>query len=584
MRLPQMLAAIAGLLLTNSAVAEPVDYIIVGGGTSGLLLANRLSRDPGTTVTVIDPGSDERQNAVVKSPNDWLQILSSYVAEQHVSVNQPHANNRKLTFYSGRGIGGTSLINGMTYIRGDATEFDSWEKLGNKGWNWETMMKYYKTLEDFVAPQEWQVDAGATFDPQVHGTAGDIHTCFNPRLLNGSWYAATVEAWSSLDVSKIKDVNSGSVRGFDVWPQTIDAKTNTRWDAASAFYWPISDSRANLKLINGTVTKLLWDDAKTERDGARASGVEYTSAEGDVLQLRAKEQIILAAGALKTPLILESSGIGQSARLEEHGIPVIVDLPGVGENLVDNPLVPYVYKSDFSTDGYTPYSTFLTARQLFGDATSDQASSVRAAIPQWAQQVVDRSNGALNVSAIETLMTLQHDLIFRQNATIVEVVQAAQAGALSGAAWNLLPFSRGSVHVSANGPAIDPRFLAVDYDLESTVAIGKVVRAFYNSSRIRPHVTGYLNPSAEQLPENASEEDWRRFVPGAVGPNNHPLGTASMMARELGGVVDAKLKVYGTANVRVVDASTVPTQLSGHLTATIYAIAERASEFILHKC
>lgn len=473
----------------------------------------------------------------------------------------------------------------MTYIRGDAPEFDSWEKLGNKGWNWETMSKYYKKLQGFVAPEQWQIDAGATFDPEVHGTGGDLHTCFNPKLLNGSWYNATVAAWSSLGVSKINDVNSGSVSGFDVWPQTIDAKTNTRWDAASAFYWPIYERRSNLKLINGTVSKLLWGDANTSK--ASASGVEYTSAKGDVVQLSAKKQVILAAGALKTPLILENSGVGQAARLKATGIPVVVDLPGVGENLVDNPLVAYVYKSDFIADGYTPYSAFLTAKQLFGDSTSDHASSVQKQIPQWAQQVVDRSHGALNMSAIEKIMTIQHDVIFNKNATIVEIVQAAQDGALSGASWNLLPFSRGSIHIgdkSINKPAIDPQFLAVDYDLDTTIAVGKTVRSFYNSSQIRPHVTAYLDPSTDKLPENPSEDDWRKFITGAAGPNNHPLGTASMMARELGGVVDAKLKVYGTANVRVVDASVVPTQISGHLTATIYAIAERASEFILKKC
>ncbi|KAJ6779884.1 hypothetical protein PWT90_09380 [Aphanocladium album] len=590
MHAPQqfLAAAFASLLLSHLAAAESVDYIVVGGGTSGLLVANRLSRDAGTTVAVIDPGSDERGNPIVKSPNDWFKIFGDHVAEPHDSVDQPHANNRILKFYSGRGIGGTSLINGMTYLRGDKSEFDSWEQLGNKGWNWETMMKYYKKLEGFVTPEQWQVDAGATFDPKAHGTGGDLHTCFNPLLLKGSWYNATVEAWSSLGVAKIKDVNSGSVRGFDVWPQTIDAKTNTRWDAASAFYWPVREQRRNLELINGTASKILWDEKKTKHDEVRASGIEYTSANGTVVQFSAKKQVILAAGALKTPLILENSGIGQAMQLKSNGIPVVVDLPGVGENLVDNPLISYVYKSDFIADGYTPYSTFLTAQDLFGNEMGPTSASVKKQIPNWAKQVVDRSRGALDVAAIEKLMDIQHDVIFNKNATIVEIVQAAQDGALSGAAWNLLPFSRGSIHISSgrgiNSYALDPQFLAVDYDLTTTIEIGKAVRGFYNTSQIRPHVAGYLDPTTDQLPENPSEDDWRKFVPNAVSPNNHPLGTASMMAREMGGVVDPKLKVYGTANVRVVDASVVPTQLSGHLTATIYAIAERASEFISEVC
>lgn len=477
----------------------------------------------------------------------------------------------------------------MTYLRGDIPEFDAWEKhLGNKGWNWNTMLKYYKKLERFVAPEKWQTAAGATFDPDFHGTDGEVHTCFNPKLLTGAYYEDTVQAWESLGLSKIKDDNSGSVAGFDVWPQLIDAETNTRWDAATAFYWPVSEERQNLKLVNGTVSKLLWDDASATQGKARAAGVEYTNARGAVVKLQAKKEVILAAGALTTPLILENSGVGQAALLKSRNIPVIVDLPGVGENLVDNPLVSYVYKTNLTTNGYTPYSTFATAQDLFGDETAAKASSSKSQIPRWAQQVVDRSSGALNASAIEKLMTVQHSLIFNENVTIAEIVQSARDGIFAGASWDLLPFSRGSIHTTAgNGiskPAFDLQFLAVDFDIEKQVAAGKLARSFYGAKQIAQHVTGYIDPSTDKLPEQPSDEEWVKFIRGAVNPNNHPLGTASMMARELGGVVSPKLKVYGTANVRVVDASVVPTQISGHLTATIYAIAERASEFIRKKC
>lgn len=473
----------------------------------------------------------------------------------------------------------------MTYVRGDAPEIDAWEELGNPGWNWETMLKYYKKLEKFTGPEEWQVDAGATFDPAFHGTDGEVHTCFNPILLNGSYYDDTVEAWKSLGHAKIKDANSGSVGGFDVWPQLIDAETNTRWDAATAFFWPVYDKRDNLKFVNGTANKLLWADHSGKHQ-ARASGVEYTSAAGETVQLKANKEIILAAGALTTPLILENSGIGQTALLKSRNIPVVVDLPGVGENLVDNPLVSYVYKSNINPNGYTPYATFVTAEGLFGSDTAAKASATKKQIPQWAQQVVDRSNGALNVASIEKLMNIQHDLIFKKNVSVAEIVQFANGDAFACSVWDLLPFSRGSVHSSGgNGaPAFDPQFLAVDFDLAKQIAIGKLTRSFYNSSQIRPLVAGYLDPSTDKLPENPSEDDWQRFIPNAVNPNNHPLGTAAMMSRELGGVVDPKLKVYGTTNVRVADASVVPTQLSGHLTATIYAIAERAAEFIRNKC
>lgn len=476
----------------------------------------------------------------------------------------------------------------MTYIRGDVAEFDAWEKdLGNPGWNWKTMLEYYKKVEHFQAPEDWQVDSGATYEPSFHTSDGDLHVGFIPDLINGTFYDHTVDGWDAVGIPKNKDANTGTTRGFDVFPQTIDSKANKRWDAATAFFWPVDETRSNLELHNGTVHKILWTKPCKRNSNMRASGVEYKAPGGEMIELMARKEVILAAGSLRSPLILENSGIGHAPLLRNNGIDVVVDLPGVGENLIDQPLSIMAYKGSFQVEGYSPYSIFATAQDLFGDDTQAVADESKAKITEWAKQVVDGSHGALKTSVVERLMQSQHDLIFSKNATLGEIVIAAQGDRFGSSHWELLPFSRGRIHIGPDGdiekPALDPRFLATDFDVATQSAIAKLVRRFYTSKPMQGLATTQLEPKPEDVPpEDATDEQWAAWVRSKAGSNNHPLGSAAMLPRDMGGVVGPELKVYGTANVRVVDASVIPTQISGHLTATIYAVAQRAAEMILN--
>ena len=340
-----------------------------------------------------------------------------------------------------------------------------------------------------------------------------------------------------------------------------------------------------MKLYNGTTQKIIWKKACQRNSDARASGVEYKSSNGETVQLMAKKEVIISAGALRSPLILENSGVGHAPLLKDNGVDVVVDLPGVGENLLDQPISIMAYQGNFVVEGYSPYSTFATAYDLFGNETENIAEESKNKIAEWAQQVVDGSRGALRSSSVEKLMRSQHDLIFSKNVTLSEVVLAAQGNRFGSSHWELLPFSRGRIHMGSEGienPKLDPRFLAADFDVTTQTAIAKLVRKFYTSKAMSEITGAQLEPSPDDVPpENATDEQWEAFVRGQAGSNNHPLGSAAMLPRELGGVVGPQLKVYGTANVRVVDASVIPTQISGHLTATIYAVAEKAAEMIL---
>ncbi|KUI56210.1 Glucose oxidase [Cytospora mali] len=554
------------------------DYVIVGGGTCGLLVANRLSEDPSTTVAVIEPGQDVRNNPNVTDPANFLVPFNTPIDWAYPTIAQPGASNRTLTFHSGKAIGGTSTINGMTYIRADAAEIDAWEALGDEGWNWDTLFPYYKKVEKFTLPTTAQVAAGAHFEPQYHGEDGDLHVGYRYALANGSFHGVVQDTWGNMGYPENSDVNSGVTRGFDVWPQTIDRDLDLRWDAARAYFYPVED-RANLRILRGTAIKLVWN---TEDDGRRkrASGVEYKNANNETTVVGIGKEAILSGGSLRTPLVLELSGIGNRQLLDSLGIRTVIDLVGVGENLQEQPNSVSLLglSNTLNVTGATTYSTFGTAEDIFGSNKSVIAASTNASLGRYAQLVASASHDGVNATALEQIFRVQHDLLFSKNVTISETITDYHSGNLLSVWWCLIPFSRGSVHLGStqliDEPVIDPRYFLADIDMTSQIAIGKQAQKFWKTNPMEAHVVANLTA------DPTSDEEWAEYISDTFEPNYHPIGTASMMARELGGVVDPELKVHGTSNVRVVDASVLPLQLSGHLTATLYALADRASEII----
>lgn len=306
-----VLTALTSVAITTTATS--FDYVVVGGGTCGLLLANRLSEDPNVTVAVIEPGEDTRNNTNVTDAGNFIVALGTSIDWAYSSTAQLGAANRSFTFHSGRAMGGTSTINGMTYVRADAAEIDAWEALGNKGWNWDTLFQYYKRTERFTPPTTAQEDAGAIFEPQLHGDQGDMHVGFRYALPNGSFPGTVQTTWKSLGYPVNPDVNSGDTRGFDVWPMTIDRESDLRWDSARAYYYPV-EGRANLVLFKGTALNM--ELGESEKDGLMsATSVRYVDDHNQTVTLNVNKEAILSAGALRTPLLLEMSGIGNPRRV-----------------------------------------------------------------------------------------------------------------------------------------------------------------------------------------------------------------------------------------------------------------------------
>ncbi|KAH8668551.1 GMC oxidoreductase [Xylariales sp. PMI_506] len=569
------------------------DYIIAGAGTAGLVVANRLSANPSTNVLVIEPGTDQRGNPNVTSVLGFLTAFNTSIDWQYDIVPQASLAGRNMQYHAGKAIGGTSTINGMTYIRGDSAEVDAWELLGNDGWNWDSLWPHYKAVESFEVPTKAQIaDGGASYNPSFHGESGLLKTGYPWEVVNGSFHDIVQDTWATLGYPLNPDPNGGDVRGFAVFPMTADRNRDIREDAATAFLWPFVN-RKNLKVIQGTVRNIVW---KTGASTLTAQGVEYLDPTGKVVSVSAKKEVILSAGAIRSPLILERSGVGNQAILESLGIDTVLNLPGVGENLIDQPIGSLVYSINSTSLPNTlqPYAEFATAEDVFGDETSALAASTEASLAAWADQVAAANNNATNATALAKIFAIQHDLIFNKNVTVGELLTSTTVGIPIGddlngwvvnTGWPLLPFSRGSVHLpSADGidnPVIDPKYMLVDFDTTITVALGKLLQNFFYTEPISSLVTGYISPGDAILPHGSPDEVWEALLIEGVSPNHHALGTAAMMSQELGGVVDPQLKVYGTSNVRVIDASVIPMQISGHLTATIYAVADRASSIIL---
>ncbi|KAF2841774.1 GMC oxidoreductase [Patellaria atrata CBS 101060] len=562
------------------------DYIIVGGGTAGLVIASRLSRIPFISVAVVEAGHSVFDNPNVTSTQGFGQALNSSIDWQYRTVPQIYTNDRILTYNAGKALGGTSTINGMTYIRADAAQIDSWESLGSPNWNWRALIPYYRRSETFQFPSHNDEDKGATFDPAAHGVKGPVNIGWNNHLMAQEIFIMVNRTWANLKIPYNHDANNGRTHGLYIWPSTVDKTLDIREDAARAYFYPIA-GRPNLKVYTNTLAlRLKWANISSSVSSrAIASGVEVLLSNNSTTTLTAIQEVILAAGSIRSSSLLEHSGIGDPRLLRKHGIPPKVPLPAVGEGLQDQPNVFILASTNVSFSGESAYCTFVTAADLFGAAITDEEARLRAAIKGYAASISAASNRVVDPEALERIYSLQADLIFKHNVTIGELITVPMPSGIGIAFWPLLPFSRGSVHVASRtataAPDIDPRFLMLEFDKDILVALAKLGRRVFSTNPIAEYVGKELIPGLGAVPLNANSSVWMNWLKSSYTPNAHPLGILSLAARELGGVVDTELRVYGTQNVRVVDASVIPGQISGHLSATVYAIAERAAEMML---
>ncbi|KAJ5998620.1 hypothetical protein N7451_006430 [Penicillium sp. IBT 35674x] len=583
------------------------DFVIVGGGTSGLVVANRLT-EKDFTVAVIEAGESVLNNFNVSTPYGYGRAFDTPIDWAYQTEDQEYAGGKKQTMRAGKALGGTSTINGMSYTRAQNAQIDAWESVGNKGWNWKSLLPYYKKSEGFQVPTPDQVANGADYYITYHGQNGPVKTGWPYGMANSSVLPVLDETLSQIRVSYNRDVNGGNMVGLTVHPDTVDREANVRQDAARAYYWPYQQ-RPNLKIITNTyANKIIWSNDSHE---AVATGVEVTGPDG-VLTVHASKEVILSAGSLKSPVILELSGVGNPDILKKYDIPVKVNISTVGENLQDQTNNGLTYGSRERWSGLPAFSALPSAEQIYGDKVESIANAVNASLADYAKAVANFSNGAVQEANVLAAFQLQHDLIFQKQVPYTEIVWLPLGSVFATEYWSLLPFSRGNIHITSSDPSkpasINPNYFMFDKDIIAQAEVAWYIRNAFNTAPLSDLVTEEYEPGMELLPNNASENDWSDWIKGTCKhallsfislplfvsvetfayalldrSNFHPVGTASMLPRAKGGVVDPQLKVYGTKNVRVVDASVLPFQLCGHLTSTLYAVAERTSDLIKNK-
>lgn len=401
----------------------------------------------------------------------------------------------------------------MSYTRAQKVQIDSWEKVGNKGWNWDSLMPYYKKSEGFEVPTPDQIARGADYYISYHGESGPLKVGWPIMMTNSSMLPILDETFQKIGVPYNRDVNGGNMVGLTAHPNTVDREANVRHDAARAYYWPF-EARHNLKIISNThANKILW--ANESNSEAVAIGVEVIGPDGGET-IYASKEVILSAGSLKSSVILEHSGIGNPEILGKYNIPVVVNISTVGENLQDQTNNGLAYEGREFWLGSPTFSALPSADQLYGKNVSAVASFVNSSLADYAKAVANSSNGAVQEANLLSAFQLQYDLVFKSQVPYAEIVFVPIAHSFSSEYWPLLPFSRGSIHIKsadASQPAsINPNYFMFEQDLNSQADVARYIRNIFETAPLSDLVGDEFSPSLDHVPVNASESEWTSWA------------------------------------------------------------------------
>ncbi|KAL4879031.1 GMC oxidoreductase-domain-containing protein [Aspergillus karnatakaensis] len=573
----------ASLLTDPKDVADKeFDYIIAGGGLTGLTVAVKLTENPDIDVLVIEKGFYESDNGpIIEDPNTYGQIFGTSADQNFLTVPQIH--NRTELIKSGKGLGGSTLINGNSWTRPDKAQIDSWEKVfGNEGWNWDGVFEYMNKAERARTPDEAQIAAGHSFDPSCHGFNGTVHA--GPRDNGQQWSAlmkALMETASDLGVPTQVDFNCGHPRGVSMIPNNLQ-EDQTRADTAREWLLP-NHRRTNLKILTGQVVgKVLFD---TTSGDPKATGVNFGTHKSVNYNVYATHEVLLAAGSAISPLILEYSGIGLQSVLEQANVPQLLDLP-VGLNMQDQTTTTVRAHSTPAGFGQGQAVYFANFTETFGADAPRAIELLNTNLDQWAEQTV-ANGGFHNVTALKIQYELYRTWLLEDDVAFAELFMDA-SGEIKFDIWDLLPFTRGSTHILSNDPylwqyANDPKFYLNELDILGQAAASKLARELQNSGAMKQYFNGEITPGSEKLAPDADLDQWAGYVQEQFRANWHAVGTCSMMKREMGGVVDSRARVYGTQGLRVVDGSIPPTQLSSHVMTVFYGMALKIADAVLEE-
>ncbi|PBK86979.1 GMC oxidoreductase [Armillaria gallica] len=595
----------ARAIIDESGLADSYDYIIVGGGSSGLITASLLSDNSSVSVLVLEAGQSGDDVAVRRDTPGltYYNGLGSTDYDWSFSTTaQTNLGDRILKWSRGKILGGSGATNGMYYTRPNTIEMDAWASLlksqdsaGSAKWGWDNFYSVLKDMETWTKPTDEAASVGAIqYDAADHGTSGPLHSSY-PAVeigLVGNW----TETCAAAGVQTRTDPHGGENWGAFVSTSSINPTNWTRSYSRSAYIDPLPP-RSNLAILPGaTVTKIVW--GSSDSNGLKATGVSWAAASGSTEKtINANKEVILAAGVVGSPHIMLLSGVGPSSVLSSVGIEQKLDLPGVGQNVQDHVGNGLTFSTTADTLGsiYASNSTFSESTE-FLSLVNNAIAYVNLTVlmgsgaDAWIQNVKNdytTSTGYLPttdstiVSGYEaTFKTItetfypsadpQIELLFSLNSAGSVIIQAALQH----------PLSRGQITINStspfDSPVIDPNYFAHWADRDILRAAFKLLRTIAATAPLSGNIGSESAPGTDVNTDDA----WNTWMNANVHTDYHPIASMSMLPKDQGGVVDTSLKVYGTSNVRVIDASVIPIQMSSHSGSLAFAIGVLGADLI----
>jgi choline dehydrogenase len=544
-------------------MSEPIfDYIIVGAGTAGCLLANRLSANASKRVLLIEAGRKDDYHWIhipvgylycIGNPRtDWL-----YNTEPDLGLN-----GRRLRYPRGKVLGGSSSINGMIYMRGQARDYDQWAKLtGDDTWSWNQALPYFKRHEDHYKGGD-----------ALHGAGGEWR--IEKQRLRWDILDAFSQAAQQAGIPATDDFNRGDNEGVGYFE--VNQRNGWRWNTAKAFLRPTCNARPNFEMWTGTQVAKLVFETQTGADGTpqRCTGAQVWNG-SELVTVQCRGEVILCAGSIGSPQLLQLSGIGPGAVLRDKGIDVVHDLPGVGENLQDHLQIRSVYKMK-SPNGKN-ISLNTQANSILGKA-------------KIGLEYLFKQTGPMSMapSQLGAFTRSTPDQPYPNIEYHVQPLSLDAFGeplhnfdAFTASVCNLNPTSRGSVHIKSNqftdAPAIAPNYLSTAQDRQVAADSLRITRNIVSQSALAKYQPLEFKPGVQYQ----TDEELAKLAGDIATTIFHPVGTAKMGLRQDSmAVVDSRLKVHGIASLRVVDASVMPLITSGNTNSPTLMMAEKAAEWI----